>query len=108
MIINHCGGSPENTGISSLSAAHSVNTSIQLQLSPWFVLKNMRKNLLLKQSFFFFYLKYEELLKQEQESSPKGPNRRPNLKQITAIHFLYPRPPALRVQGVCWTLTQLS
>lgn len=33
MIINHCGGSPEITGISSLSAAHSVNTSIQLQLS---------------------------------------------------------------------------
>lgn len=52
MIINHCGGSPENTGISSLSAAHSVNTSMQLQLSPWFVLKNMRKNLLLKLSFF--------------------------------------------------------
>lgn len=30
------------------------------------------------------------------------------IKQTLSIHFLYPLPPALRVTGVCWSVTQLS
>lgn len=49
-----------------------AQTYSQLQLSPQFILKHMRKNFLRQCFFYFIFINDEKLLKQKQESSTSG------------------------------------